>query len=505
MSSRLTHAAHAPQTPVRRILWYVETSGLPVAILFFLFLLWRAPHQMPGDFDYDEGINLAKTMLVSQGHSLYAEIWSDQPPLLTHLLVGWFKLFGSSVEQARLLIMLFSSLLVGALYSAGRHLHFVRPHLALAGVLLLVTSAFYLRLSGAIMVGLPALAVATMAVAVLAHGREQLWRRVLSALLLAVAIQIKLLAAVAAPAMIAYLLVAPNGSFWQIEPRHGLRRLAEWAAVLLAAFLAIGWATGSLRIDQLLAPHLETQGQSFQLESPAFFLDFLLNHPGHLLLAVWAVSWGWRGRRRVAILPMVWFFTACAAILFHRPLWYHHVLLLTIPLAWLGVLGLWRLEELLLRPKRWIAPPWRQLLAVGLLALVIALVGWRPAPLSARLEEQMSIYRPLYVWEMRQQLQADAGNRGPDDRGYVFTDRPFYAFEAGLPVPPPIAVLSRKRMETGAISEADMVGALTNYTVYFAVLERFSGQYPPAVMEILARDFEEVMVIEPAHYYRRRP
>jgi hypothetical protein len=50
-----------------------------------------------------------------------------------------------------------------------------------------------------------------------------------------------------------------------------------------------------------------------------------------------------------------------------------------------------------------------------------------------------------------------------------------------------------------------MVAALTNYTVYFAVLERFSGQYPPAVMEILARDYEEVMVIEPAHYYRRRP
>jgi 4-amino-4-deoxy-L-arabinose transferase-like glycosyltransferase len=487
MSSRLTHA---PQSPVRRIFWHLETSGLPVAVLFFLFLLWRAPHQMPGDFDYDEGINLAKTMLVSQGHSLYAEIWSDQPPLLTHLLVGWFKLFGSSVEQGRLLIMLFSSLLVGALYSASRHLHDIRPHLALAGVLLLVTSAFYLRLSGAIMVGLPALAVATVAVAVLAHGREQLWRRVLSALLLAVAIQIKLLAAVAAPAMIAYLLVAPNGSFGQIEPRQGLRRLAEWAAVLLGAFLAIGWVTGSLRIDQLLAPHLETQSQAFQLESPAFFLDFLLNHPGHLLLAVWAIQWGWRGRRRVAILPIVWF---------------HHVLLLTIPLAWLGVLGLWRLEELLLRPKRWIAPPWRQLLAVGLLALVIALVGWRPAPLPSRLDEQMSIYRPLYVWEMRQQLQADAGNRGPDDRGYVFTDRPFYAFEAGLPVSPPIAVLSRKRMETGAISEADMVAALTHYTVYFAVLERFSGQYPPAVMEILARDYEEVMVIEPAHYYRRRP
>jgi hypothetical protein len=35
----------------------------------------------------DEGGNLMKAVLVAKGFHLYSEIWSDQPPILTFLLV----------------------------------------------------------------------------------------------------------------------------------------------------------------------------------------------------------------------------------------------------------------------------------------------------------------------------------------------------------------------------------------------------------------------------------
>jgi hypothetical protein len=54
----------------------------------------------------DEGYNWAKARLVADGHELYDEIWSDQPPGLTWLLVGWSRLAGRGVPEARLFALL---------------------------------------------------------------------------------------------------------------------------------------------------------------------------------------------------------------------------------------------------------------------------------------------------------------------------------------------------------------------------------------------------------------
>ncbi|MEJ2263532.1 MAG: hypothetical protein P8X95_08800 [Anaerolineales bacterium] len=56
-------------------------------------------------FDGDEGINLMKTVLVMRGYPLYDQIWSDQPPLLTYLLVAAFRVFGVEVNVGRLTVI----------------------------------------------------------------------------------------------------------------------------------------------------------------------------------------------------------------------------------------------------------------------------------------------------------------------------------------------------------------------------------------------------------------
>ena len=45
---------------------------------------WWNPHS----FDTDEGINLGKGALVAAGFHPYADIWSDQPPILTYVLAA---------------------------------------------------------------------------------------------------------------------------------------------------------------------------------------------------------------------------------------------------------------------------------------------------------------------------------------------------------------------------------------------------------------------------------
>ena len=62
--------------------------------LFFLFVWSWHPFHDVFEFDPDEGNNVIKALMLAEGHALYAEIWSDQPPLFTHLLRGWFALTG---------------------------------------------------------------------------------------------------------------------------------------------------------------------------------------------------------------------------------------------------------------------------------------------------------------------------------------------------------------------------------------------------------------------------
>jgi hypothetical protein len=54
---------------------------------------------------YDEGLNAVKAQLLLAGKPLYREIWSDQPPLFTLLLVASFKVWGQSVLAGRALVL----------------------------------------------------------------------------------------------------------------------------------------------------------------------------------------------------------------------------------------------------------------------------------------------------------------------------------------------------------------------------------------------------------------
>jgi hypothetical protein len=69
-------AAFSIRSPV---LQQIAVATLLVALLALLGPWWAVY-----DLHVDEGFNLAKAAAVTEGHALYRETWSDQPPLLTY-------------------------------------------------------------------------------------------------------------------------------------------------------------------------------------------------------------------------------------------------------------------------------------------------------------------------------------------------------------------------------------------------------------------------------------
>ena len=113
-------------------------------------------------FDVDEGINMMKAMLLAEGYPLYDQIWSDQPPLLTYVLAVAFRAFGYDANVARLVVLVFSVVL---LWAAWRFLRVIGGvSCAFIGSLLIILLPHFVQLSVSAMVGLPAVALAMVSV-----------------------------------------------------------------------------------------------------------------------------------------------------------------------------------------------------------------------------------------------------------------------------------------------------------------------------------------------------
>ncbi len=540
---------------LKRLWSALWATGILVPIAYLLFLIGRAPHLDPHDWDYDEGINLIKALLVERGYHMFSEIWSDQPPLLTVTLAGLFRMTGPDVAAARLLVMLLSALLLWAFYlavraslltlfrrgmrSGGDNIHddgeslLVRPHaptddgatiIALIACGLLVLSEFYLRLSGAVMVGLPSAALAMLSIAAVTAGATTVPGRprlLLSALLMALALQTKLLAAIIAPGAAAAVFYAGLHAglsadavprhWWPQDWRRRLMAVIQWGVLLVIFYLVAGFALGALHFDLLFGTHFGTLTRSledFIQGSTLFFPHLIEQHVASLLLGALGLVYAVRRRAVEVLIPLIWIVTGVAAFSVHRPLWYHHTIILTIPLTWLcayGVAALWaafvRAWNLRQEPQGTAKAALTALLAAGAVAL-IALVFWfYPNPYPERLAWQMTTFRPLYVESVAERLRADAGQT--DRQDWIFTDHPFYAFQAGLAVPPEIAVLSRKSLETGIITQEMLAQVLRDYEPHFVLFERFTDSYSPEVMDEIHAHYTKELEADAARYYLR--
>lgn len=429
-------------------------AGLPFALVaaWAAWAVWGFSWFGLYEINPDEGLNLAKAALVWAGHDLYADIWSDQPPLLTHALALVQQLFPWSVTAARCLVLTSACLLLGALYSLVQRLH--GRAAALATLLLLMTAPLFVQLSVSVMVGLPAIALAVLAMD-LASRRWGMTGAALAGGVFALSLQTKLFTGLMAPALLLLL--------WQCRASEGLRR--QWGAlgafgVAAAAGLAfVAASAGEAFFDQLLRPHVAQelrQAHDWRLSAEAIWT--VLSQQRMLGIAALAglLWWGWR-RPGHGGPVLLWLGVPAVALVGHTPVWFHQVLLLLPPLAWLGGVALAALVTRLwstgARTGRALAMALPAALAGGAVWLVQALPAPDAGALKVSMGEALRRFAPL--------------------GGYVVTDSPMDAFRAGLLVPPSLAVYSHKRVLVGAITPDDVLQALQTWRPPQVAFRRF--------------------------------
>jgi len=433
---------------------------LLIVSLYISFVLAIRPVQQTFEFDYDEGLNLIKALLYSRGYSLYTEIWSDQPPLSTVLLSYWMRLFGQSVFAARLLILLFSALLIWSFYQILRNSLGKIP--ALYGTLLLFTSWLFVRVSISVMIGIPCLALAMLSIYILTLYKKHYHQYLLifSGILLALSLQIKLITLFLIPLLLFYLA--------DFKLRNKVKELLVaailWLSTILVIYLLIGFSYHSLNYESLVEAHTNqpVQAEIINYRSSEYLRFLFTQDYDYLLLACVGVLAVVLRKQRQGIFPLTWLVTATLLLLKHKPIWYHHYTLLAIPIAWLGAYGFAFVLDLF--PAGWYFNFKQNLpkvifpcLLVGLLIYLMIAI---PATYQTKPEKDATIMQLVLKYR--------------NSTHWVFTDRPIYAFYANLPVPPEIAVMSRKRFNSGNLTLDSLFKVLQTYQPEQIVLARWT-------------------------------
>ena len=137
-------------------------GNLIVPAAFILLVFFFYPERASFELNEDEGINLIKASLVANDYALYDEIWSDQPPLLTYLLAGVYKLLGADVGTGRMLILLFTGMMIWSAYLLLETLWGWRT--AVISVILFILLPGLIELSVSVMIGLPAISLGMMSI-----------------------------------------------------------------------------------------------------------------------------------------------------------------------------------------------------------------------------------------------------------------------------------------------------------------------------------------------------
>lgn len=475
--------------------------GLVLAAAVFATLLWINRSERIFEFDPDEGNNVIKTLLVREGYAYGTEIWTDQPPLFSYLLLPAFQVFGSTMDVARGTVSLFSALLCFGLYEVLRR---GVGHLgALLATGLLLSSALYVLLSVSVMIGLPSVACLVLAVLLsLECGRRGghgplAWSFSAGAGgLAAAAMGIKLFALPVIPIVLFTValsgLTAADGPSLAIalRSREAWRRLmlrvalfaGGFAVVALLAFaplISSGTSSGLVETHQVARE--QAGGQADGLST---LRRFITDDPLLFVLALQGALVA-LARQRWRVLPWLgWFLFVAAALVDHSPIWPHHRLLLTVPAAALAG------HALFLGPKPALPAFVRTSLRVILPALAAAAVAFSVMQ-KGRLESMLHP-KPWTNSDTDWKIFAEF-SRFAQQSTMVAAARPTYAFRADRPVPPDLAVTSWKRFRVGLLSPkrvASDVAKSTPETILFS--SRWPGSVRAAVEKKIKKTHRRV-------------
>ena len=178
---------------------------------------------------------------------------------------------------------------------------------------------------------------------------------------------------------------------------------------------------------------------------------------GALATAVAGLGWILLRRLWKLLFPGVLLITVYLFHCFHRPYWYFHYLHFAIPLAWLSAVALKEFVAYLLNAKlkQFVRPPFSaalvHLLWAGLAALLLSDLPQKAAQSWITITAVLLANQDPLVEELR---------RHAHQTKWVVVDRTICAFHAKILVPPPLAVVSVKRVRSGRFTPKDLLATI---------------------------------------------
>jgi len=462
-------------------LWWKTTLGsflvpIVIATIFFAFTYAYYPFREKLQFDTDEGLNLMRSMLVTLGHPLYREVSSDQPPLFTQVLGFLFRFTGFEVNPARVLILLFSSVLV---WSAAQFLQLASGKLsAIVFLPLIVIVPRYLELSISVMIGIPsiALAVTSMLFVTVWHREKSDRWLILSGVILALSVLTKLFTGFLAPVFLIGIVASiyfsdrGNSLSWKT-----LRPALIWGISFAVTGLFLGLVlVGPANVGAIILPHLAASTEGVFQGKQDTINTFLQAAIPLLVLGLAGALISLYRRNWLVLYPLTWAILSYVLFSFHLPVFYHHQLMITVPIAILAASGFGEGVLLLTRIKRT-----SDLIHIQTLFSAGVLIGsmWVFYHYLPMLDKEI-MNRPRIDGFT---LKATAGklkiletmNEYADRTNWIMTDMPIYAFRVHKPVPPIVATFSQKRLDTGSITDEDILTAMREYQPEQVLMARF--------------------------------
>ncbi len=470
--------------------FFAKQKYLLLLITFFIIFIYRlisiTPIKETFEYNRDEGTVLTNASLLLNGFSQYKEIWYDQPPLFPVILSYWFKLFGSSVYLARILVLIFSFLLLSAFYFTlkireGRFCAFM-------AVIFLLLSSSYLLISVSVMRGIPALSLAMLSILFLTLYEKFYLKRflILSGIFMALSLQTKLSGFFFIPIIILEILQVKRQKLE--KPSHYLSPELLWIMTLLFVFLSINLLFFHLNfqifIQQLFLPHLT---KIPLLENNFLILcRMLLSDYDIALLALISIVLIVKQRKRESFFPLIWLATITIILLRHKPIWYHYYPLISIPVCWLGAITFAKFFS-----KNNLNKRINQINFFHLIILLLIILTIFKLP-SKYQRSQKSLWGQTSAQEHQ---VLDVLSKYKKNTRWIFTDRAIFAYYLDIFIPPELVLISSKRILTDKLEPDYLINKLKKYKPELILLTGYLETFPdyyPKIMPYIEKNYTRI-------------
>jgi hypothetical protein len=436
-------------------------GSLAVFVALVFFLVWEFLHRgvyqystasYPFD-DADEWRYTACSRLVEHGYTLFDQVFSAQPPLFFLSLASGMRVFGDSITGARSTEIAFGAVALAATAWAAWEL--AGPVGAAIAAAALAVSPDFLIYAHAVEAEIPMMALVTVSLALALTYRRTGWvpLLVLSGLTLAAATLVKVFA-----------LEAVLPVLWLIAVRHrNARPTAARAAVFGAStaipvLLDLALVSPRKQWEQVVTLHDQAAGLHLpDLVPPATILrEFLTFDAGLTALALGGIVALVLGRRIAdgGFLGL-WAIGTLAMLLVFRPLFPHHVAIVSAALAvCAGAGGSAAFDSL--KDRRWISclP-----VAAAVLAYLALLPRLAHADRHSLLAPQPSSLTVLAAYVERTTRPSS----------FIAVDNVQVAEQAHRFVPPPLCDPSNVRLLAGFLTAGDLISATRRYNAQLVI------------------------------------